>query len=819
MGFVLLTGCDPTKRVPKGERLLKKNIVVVPEKSIDPAELEAIVKQKPNKRILGMLFHLGMYNLPDPERMERKKARKDQKIDEINEERAALGKEPKPYKRTMGEWLRNTVGEAPVILDSAQTRRSTEQIRLYMSKEGWFDARVRDTVIHAHRKWLSGKRGKPYSQPKAEVEYHVDPDTAYRYRNISYQVEDDLLRYHVTNSWPKTLLRSGDRFDADVLDQERTRIADHMRAAGYLFFTRDLVQFDANTRVGGHQVDIVMKLERPLSGDQRKLTGTMEGTIYTIKDIDIAAYRRSRNEFRIDTLNYDGYRFLYREELGYKPKPLLHAVFLSPNTRFRQSDADRTYRRLTGLRVFDRVDITYDTSGTGAPGLANARISLIPGKAKSLSTEGFMTNRGGALGTSVSLTYGNRNLIRRMGSLQVQFVLGLEAQQRITGANTTSSEEETTGRIGSGDGIFNTVDIGPEVTLGFPLPFRKIFTKSSDARLLLTGLYNYQRRPDYTRTLAKISLGGQWNESDQRTIGVYPIEINVIKIPFKSEDFEDYLLEANDPVLTDSYTDHLIVGLRSTYTLFPRDAMRRDKFYLRASGEWAGHPFLLPLQWVADETRDTSGNRYYTIDGVRYAEFVKLDAEGRWNRTLNDKSSVAFRTAGGIGVPYGNLGVLPFESAFFVGGANGLRAWRARSIGPGSFSAPLFAYDRTGEVKIEGNVEYRFKLIGFLEGAFFADAGNIWFIDEDPNKPGSGFNRRFLSELAIGTGVGARFNFDFFIVRFDLGMQTKDPSLPRGERWLFQPKDEYIATTSELVGAPVTYKTQFNFNIGIGYPF
>ena len=170
-------------------------------------------------------------------------------------------------------------------------------------------------------------------------------------------------------------------------------------------------------------------------------------------------------------------------------------------------------------------------------------------------------------------------------------------------------------------------------------------------------------------------------------------------------------------------------------------------------------------------------------------------------------------------MPYGNLEVLPFESAFFVGGANGLRAWRARSIGPGAYSAPLVAFDRTGEVRIEGNAEYRFKLIGFLEGAFFADVGNIWFLKEDPNKPGSGFNRNFLSELAVGTGVGARLNFDFFIVRFDLGMQTKDPSLPRGERWLFQPKDEYIATTSELVGAPVSYKTQFNFNLGIGYPF
>jgi outer membrane protein assembly factor BamA len=179
---------------------------------------------------------------------------------------------------------------------------------------------------------------------------------------------------------------------------------------------------------------------------------------------------------------------------------------------------------------------------------------------------------------------------------------------------------------------------------------------------------------------------------------------------------------------------------------------------------------------------------------------------------------VAFRAAGGFGVPYGNLGVLPFESSFFVGGANGLRAWRARSIGPGSYSAPLIAFDRIGEIRMEGNVEYRFKLISYLEGAFFADIGNIWNWNEDPAKPGSGFSKDFISELAVGTGFGARLNFDFLIVRFDLGLQTKDPSLPKGERWLFQPKDEFEARAAEN-GLLTTYKPQFNFNLGIGYPF
>jgi outer membrane protein assembly factor BamA len=260
--------------------------------------------------------------------------------------------------------------------------------------------------------------------------------------------------------------------------------------------------------------------------------------------------------------------------------------------------------------------------------------------------------------------------------------------------------------------------------------------------------------------------------------------------------------------------------MRGLFTLNTQERPRdRNVFFARIIPEWAGHPMFVPLRALGKESQDTTGAEFYTVGGIRYAEFVKLDTDLRWRRIIHEKSSMAFRVAAGAGLPYGNLPVLPFESSFFVGGANGLRAWRARSLGPGSYNAPLVAFDRIGEIRLEGNAEYRFKLVGFLEGAFFADIGNIWNWEEDERKPGSGFSSAFLSELAVGTGVGARLNFDFFIVRFDLGMQTKDPSLPPGERWLFQPKDEYEAFMLSTLGSPVPYRTQFNFNIGIGYPF
>lgn len=812
--ILLLASCDLTKRVPEGKYLLDNNKVTLTQTSLPPGELQPIIKQRPNKRVLWVRLYLWLYNIPNPEAVAEKRERKNAQRDELNEKREQKGKEPKPYKRTKGEWLREVVGEPPVILDTTLVERSREQIRLYMQKEGYFRAEVTDTVLFNHRLF--------YSDSTAEVHYTVHPGPKYTYRNMTFTVDDPVIKGHVSEGLKNTLIKTGDRFDADKLDQERLRISDHLRELGYLFFSRDLIHYDADTTVGDQQVDVVLHLERP-NAREKHLQGTPEGTIYSINDVTVSMARNFRGGIRVvpDTVERSGYHLLYEgRKPKYKPQALLSAIFLKPDERFQQSHADRTYRRLTGLRVFDRVEISYDTTGTGGPGLANARIDLLPGRTQSISTEGFGTNRGGFLGTSVSLGYRHRNLFRSMGLLQAQMVLGLEAQQDLTGDGQITGDE--TANELSDNTLFNTIVIGPEVSLRFPhflIPgvSRQTFAGVASPRTAITALYNFQQRPDFTRTLAKMSFGYEGGDIRKLMIGFYPLEVNVIRIPRRSQQFQDYLEEANDPVLTDSYTDHLIAGMRTTMTVNTQEnTLSRNVFYSRTSVEWA---YGVPFQGLVAENVDTAGNAFFTFGGIRYAEFIKVDQELRWRRIIHDRSSMAFRLGGGIGVPYGNLGVLPFESSFFVGGANGLRAWRARSLGPGSYSSPVHAFDRIGEIRLEGNAEYRFHLIGFLEGALFTDVGNVWNIHEDPRKPGSGFSKEFLSELAVGTGFGARFNFDFFIVRLDLGLQTKDPALPRGERWLFEPKTKYLEQLVELDAEVIEYRPQVNFNLGIGYPF
>jgi len=809
--LVLLAGCDPTRRLADGQALVSRNKTVVKGSSaVGSSELEAIIKQKPNKRVLAIPFYLNMHNLPDPERMKHWQAKKDARIDKKNLRRREQGRDTLAYRRTRAQWLRESVGEPPVILDSTLTQRSVDQMELYLSKEGYFQAEVHSTVHLRQRAWW----GRKLHQPKARVTYTATPGIAYRLRGVRIEVDDDRIRAQVQADWEKRLIKEGQRFDGDQLDQERARIADALRMNGYLFFTRDLIQFRADTTVGDRQVDLVLSFERPGPPKDRGLKGTAEGTTFDLRDVYISTFKPVRGSVApVDTVRESGAIFLYQGRLRFKPKALLHPIFLNPGDRFNQERSSRTYRRLVSTGAFDRVDISYDTTGIGKRGLADARITLLPGKQQSVSTEGFVTNRGGALGTSLNVGYRHRNILRTLASLQAQMTVGFEAQQRIAG---TGGTEETTGDVGA-LAVFNTLSIGPEVTFSLPRPFSGLFSKSASSQFLLNALYNYQQRPDFTRNLVKMSVGLQWQESRANTFGVFPLEVNTIKIPRISQGFRNYLEQARNPVLLNSYTDHLIASMRGTWVHSTPDAAKlRSAFYLRAVAEWAGHPLL---KLMSKSATDSTGQTFETVAGVRYAEFIKGEVDARWRRTLHDRSSVAFRVAGGAALPYGNLGVLPFENSFFVGGANGLRAWRARSVGPGSFSEPLSAYDRIGEMRLEANAEYRFKLIGFLEGAFFTDVGNVWNLKPDAQRPGSAISSEFLSELAVGTGAGARFNFDFFIVRIDLGLQTKDPSLPKGERWLFEPKVQHEARVSDLLGTNYRYRPEVNFNLGIGYPF
>lgn len=813
---LLLGACSAVKRVPDGEHLLVKNKLHLGKTSVSKGELRQVIKQQPNKKILWLRFHLSMYNWPDPEKLAVRREKQATKRAERNEKRKRKGKDVKTYKRVKGEWLQDVVGEAPVILDPDLTEKSRGQLEVFLAKKGYFRSEVSDSTIYPSRK-LNGKPKKK----KAIVVYNVRPGPAFKINKLEWHIHDDRLERYRNEDAENSLVKTGDVFDTDILEKERQRLTRHFQNLGLFYFTKDHITVEADSTVGGSSVNLTFHIhnERVVAEDGHEIERPHQ--VYYLDQLSIDTDFRPTLEDQSakDSIEYNDVRFLYLNKLRYKPKLLLRSVIIKEGDRYKLSKVENTYKRLSSLRVFRSVNMEFDTLNTTRKNGLNCSMKLTPSKERSFGIETNGTNRGGFLGINGSLTFRHNNIFRGTELLTIKFTGGIEAQQSVT---QSSSDGETNV---DDEILFNTIEFGPEISLQIPkflLPINvDKFAKSTEPRTIITALYNYQRRPDYTRTLSKVSFGYAWKETKFKSWQVQPVEVSVIKIPHRSQSFIDYLEEVNDPFLTSSYTDHFILGPRIVYTFNNQQlAKPRNVFYYRGSLESAGN-ILHGIHSLTNRElfTDTLGNEYYESFNIRYAQYLKMDNDARYYRRLHDKSTIVYRLAAGVGIPFKNLDVLPFEKSFYVGGANGLRAWRARSIGPGSYFDPSDSFDKIGEVRIESNIEYRFDLIDVLEGAFFVDAGNIWLLNEDDNKPGSGFSGDFISEIAIGAGVGARLNFDIFLIRFDLAMQLKDPSLPKGERWVFEPKDEYEQDVLDITGVPGNYRPQLNFNLGIGYPF
>ena len=315
--------------------------------------------------------------------------------------------------------------------------------------------------------------------------------------------------------------------------------------------------------------------------------------------------------------------------------------------------------------------------------------------------------------------------------------------------------------------------------------------------------YNYQTRTDYTRSIAKISFGYDWKETNYKTHIFNPVEINLVKIDPESKILSDTNLMKN-PFISNRFIDHFTTALKYTFIYNNQQINKNTNFtYFKANLELAGN-LLNGLNRLAKVEPSLNDSSYHLLK-IRYAQYARSDIDLRYYHTLNQHNTLVYRIAMGIGIPYGNSNALPFEKSFFSGGANGIRAWKALELGPGSFSSNSITI-QLADIKIESNIEFRFDITKMFQGAAFIDAGNIWMINEDTLRPGANFEtNRFLSEIAIGAGLGLRLNFTFFIVRLDAAIPLKDPSSKPGNRWFTE--------------FPINFKEGVIYNLGIGYPF
>jgi len=837
LAALLLAGCARMRNVPAGQSFLRRQDVVIhtdnpvklpfdvnalpmaPMKEFDvPAdEILFYSRLKPNRRILWFRFNHTVYLLVNKNKLSESQRKASERCLDKNNRRAANNKTPVECKSWRMFWA-YTVGEPTALLDSAKMIKSSEQMNIFLQKKGYFRSAVNPEVVY-----------NPDSS-KCKVNFHVFPGKPYRIKQLDYIITDSEMAKSLPQLRKLSGIDSMDVFDVKALDTEREAIANYFNEKGYYDFNKEYILFDADTTAGQHSVNVTLRIEQPQVPSKEYADSLVAvphkkyfiGEVYVHTHFDLT----NPDYAPTDTVEYDGIKILCYGQPALDAEIISCAQSYRSGDMYQRSRIDRTYKRFSQMGVFKSTTIQLvprETAINEKIHILDTHVRLTPEEKQSYFFYPHLTNRSGNMGIYGNLTYTHRNLFGGAEALDFNIVTGMEASQNLAFGN--NEDNTATGGLQQNFRL-NTFEIGPEITYRVPRlwPLGCDFTaQSSEPQTALSATFNYQRRPDYERTLSQVRYSYNWIENPDAVsrVSLDVVEFSIIKIN-KSQAFQDFLNRLNDAFLENSYQDHLILATNAVYTLNTQKAKYQSNYmYMRLGASAAGN-LLNGVMDISEQPVDSLNS--HRIYGIRFAQYFRGEGDFRFYSNVNDRNAFVMRAYGGIGVPRKNAITLPFEKSFFSGGANGLRAWQARSLGPGSSRDALLpqTFNNIGELKLEGNLEYRFKFTQMINWAFFADAGNIWLLNEDSNRKGADFKgNRFLSEIAIGGGFGLRIDFDYFLVRLDVGVQLKDPAKVPGERWLWQPKDEYLsylASTGNAVDR-LLLRNSTVFNLGIGFPF
>ncbi len=809
------SACDISKKLGSEQYLLDKvQVTNAKETGLPKENFEAFFRQKPNRKLFRRFqFFAWWYTRFDPkkietkrisrnERFDRKNAEKVRRFEKKNIRRAKKGKRPKVPRLkdketpTFIESIRD-IGEAPVILDSLRLEQTRLQLTKYLFTKGYFTNYVTDSVHVQHRRKI------------AHVSYRLHPGNAFRLNRVIYDIEDKRLAQLILPDSVNRVFHSGHRYNGERLQLERERITDVARNNGYYNFENAYTSFDLDT-FATDRVNVIIRVARdakPYSTEIDSLVYS-DHIRYTINRVYVVTepvIGKIQDAKFADTVNIEGrgISFLLNRSLPYRPFLLLNNIDLYGGQVFRKDTAQQTYRQLLGLGIFRNVNIHFLPT-PGYRDRLDCFIICSPLIRQSLSAETEGTNTSGNLGVAGSLNYQNRNSFRggELAELKLQGSLAAQAQLRVN--------EEDQGTIGPLPRTFNTIQFGPEFSFSVPrafFPFSLVpFRRDMSPRTYVKTGVNYQARPEFDRVITSLDYGFNF-KTHNNTLrhDIIPAEIYFVRANL-THAFRDVLDKLNDAFLVNSFQDHVTTLSRYTVTYFSKEntnTSRRPVHYVRWSIQSSGS-LLRKIFEATGHKKDSTGR--FLLFNIPFAHFVRSDIDYRIYIPVRKRSRVVYRVAGGIGKPLVNLGVLPYEQSFFSGGPNSVRAWRARTLGPGSYDPRESSarYDKIGDILLEGNVEYRFHILKAFNGAFFADAGNIWRLEPDISKPGGEFKlHKFSQEIALGGGVGVRWDLNFFVLRLDLAMPLRDPKYAEGDRWTFDKKPwrETVA------------------NFGIGYPF
>jgi outer membrane protein assembly factor BamA len=726
LGAVLFCACSETKYVPEGDYLLDKVKVKSdpPTKGINPSDMKAYVRQVGNSRWFSAVkIPLATYSLSG---------------------------------RDTTKWINRmlrSIGEAPVLYDSASTRRSMADLQMQLVNMGYLRASV-DAMTKSKKK-------------KVDVTYFLHPGQPYYIRHVDYVVQDSAIASHLRLDLEQNRqLKQGMLFSVANLDGERKRITQLLNNLGYYRFNKEYISFEADS-VGKQDIDVVLILRK------QRLSNGQEAPHQRYHVRNVVFESGDREDSVIHLRQGVLHRNTYVKEGDY----------------YSADDLQNTYNHFGRLGAVRYTNITWKEQPDS--NLLDCQIQVSTNKPSTISFQPEGTNTAGDLGFAASLTYQNRNLFRGSENLSIELRGAYEAIKGLEGYSNHN---------------FLEYSLGTKLTFpSFIAPFLPSgFRRRVNATSQVSLLYDLQNRPEFHRRVFSVGWRYRWNDPRHHdTYRLDLLDLNYISMPWISDTFKKEYLDnttSRNAILRYNYENLFIMKFGVGY------AYNNGIIAIKANAETAGN--LLGLMAKSFGFHRDNDGRYTFLD-VAYAQYLKVDLDVTRTINFDYYNQLVFHAGLGIAYPYGNSTILPFEKRYFSGGANSVRGWSVRSLGPGKYisrDGRIDFINQTGDMKLDFNVEYRAHLFWKLGMALFADAGNIWTLRNYDEQPGGQFKfTQFLKQMAVSYGLGFRFNFDYFVLRFDMGMKAINPAYEEGD-------DRFPIVHPKL-------SRDFAFHFAVGLPF
>ncbi len=752
-----LGSCSAVRYLDEGQKLYTgSKINIESEEKVEDkrevvSELNRVIRPRPNERVMWWRYRVWFYNV--------------------------AGEDPQGRLR---KWMKNRIGREPVLWSDFDGERTVRLLENRLFNMGYFDAVVNFEPIEKEK--------------KASAEFHVNLPLPFRITDVLPLDDSREVAEFINSSMENTLLSEGQIYRLSRLRKERERISKHVRDEGFFFFNPDFIIFRADTTVGNRNVKLALALNRATPPNAFQPYAIRNTVINANHTLETDSTREPS-----DTISLDNNVWIINNNNLFKPATLERAVFFEHEKLYNTSDHDVTLNHLMGLGVFKFVNLRFSEVNEGDTPMLDLQVQLTPMEKKNLGIEiRGVSKSTGFIGPGLTLSFSNRNFL---GGAE-HFSINLDgAYEVLMGGRDRSATSLEAG-------------ISSELTIPrFVVPFGLSgINPMYLPRTKIALNFNYLSRTDaFSVTSFRSQFGYEWRQSVTSNYRFFPLVFNVFSLGTISEQYEEFF--SREVLFRRGLFEQFLLGSEFSFSWNTQlRGQQKHAWYFNYNLDLSGNLAYLLLDGLSLGKEGDEGD--YEIINRSFSQYSKTDFDIRYYLDLGRGQRLVSRFAAGAGIAYGNSTTLPYVKLFTTGGSNSIRAFHPRSLGPGSYNTPdslagTFDIYRSGDMKLEINLEYRFDLTNIIKGAVFADAGNIWNLKEQENVPGGKFDSsEFLSQIALGTGAGLRFDFTFFILRLDLAFPL---AIPYDDSPQFfqsiQPFDRQWRRDNLIL------------NLAIGYPF